>query len=58
MSIPSDANYIPAATSEVVLNSEIYKQLLSMNIDPYAAPRDEGLIQMLEEQTFVTGDPE
>ena len=55
MLIPSDPNYAPAASNEQVLNSAIYRQLLSVNIDPYASPRDEGLIQMVEDHALTGG---
>lgn len=50
MSLPSDPDYIPAATDERVLALPEYQQLLSLNTDPYAAHSHEpGLIQWLEE---------
>lgn len=55
MLISSDPNYVPAANDERVLNSAIYRQLLSVNIDPYASPRDEDLIQMVEDHTLTGG---
>jgi hypothetical protein len=55
MLISSDPNYVPAANDERVLSSAIYRQLLSVNIDPYASPRDEGLIQMVEDHALTGG---
>jgi hypothetical protein len=50
MALPSDPDYIPAATDERVLALPIYQDFLSLNTDPYAPhSRDEGLIQMIEE---------
>ena len=50
MALPSDPDYIPAATDERVLLLPVYQELLSLNTDPYAAhSRDEGMIQMIEE---------
>lgn len=50
MALPSDPNYIPAATDERVVASPLYQWLLSMNTDPYAAhSRDEAMIQYVEE---------
>jgi hypothetical protein len=54
--LPSDPGYIPAATDERVLRCEFYKELLSMNTDPYARHSyDEGLIQVVEEFAFSGG---
>jgi hypothetical protein len=48
--LPSDPGYIPAATDERVLACEFYRQLLSMNTDPYASHSyDPGLIEAVEE---------
>jgi hypothetical protein len=58
MSIPSDPDYIPAATDNRVLRSSIYLQLLSMNVDPYASPRDEGLIELIESYALLEGSIE
>jgi hypothetical protein len=50
MTLPSDPGYTPAATDERVLACEFYRQLLSMNTDPYASHSyDPGLIQAVEE---------
>jgi hypothetical protein len=50
MTLPSDPDYIPAATDERVLACEFYRQLLSINTDPYAPHSyDPGLIQTVEE---------
>ena len=32
----SNSDYVPAATDQVVKNSQIYKQFLEAGIDPYA----------------------
>ena len=54
--LPSDPGYIPAATDERVLACEFYRQLLSMNTDPYAAHSyDPGLIEAVEEFAFGGG---
>ena len=48
--LPSDPGYTPAATDERVLACEFYRQLLSMNTDPYASHSyDLGLIEAVEE---------
>jgi len=53
MALPSDPDYIPATTDERVLACEFYRQLLSMNTDPYAAHSyDPGLIEAVEECAF------
>jgi len=53
MALPSDPDYIPATTDERVLACEFYRQLLSMNTDPYAAHSyDPGLIETVEEFAF------
>jgi len=50
MTLPSDPDYIHAATDERVLASPLYQWLISTNTDPYAVhSRDEGLIFMIEE---------
>lgn len=50
MALPSDPDYIPAATDERILALPQYQRMLSMNCDPYAAhSREEGVIQWLEE---------
>jgi hypothetical protein len=54
--LPSDPDYIPAATDEDVLQSSFYRYLLSINTDPYAAHSlDRGLIELVEERAF-SGD--
>jgi hypothetical protein len=54
MALPSDPDYIPAATNERVLACEFYQKLLSMNTDPYAVHSyDPGLIQTVEEFAFA-----
>jgi hypothetical protein len=48
--IPSDPNYVPAATNPNVVNSKLYKHFLSLDIDPYAGHSfDESLVSMIEE---------
>jgi hypothetical protein len=37
MPLPSSPDYIPAAKDERVLNCAYYRQLLSMDTDPYAS---------------------
>lgn len=50
MALPSDPDYIPAATDERILALPLYQQLLSLDTDPYAShSREEGVIQWLEE---------
>jgi hypothetical protein len=54
--LPSDPDYIPAATDERVLACGFYQHLLSMNTDPYAAHSfDQGLIETVEEFAFGAG---
>jgi hypothetical protein len=53
MALPSDPDYIPAATDHRVLSCSLYLDLLAMNTDPYAlhsyAP---SAIEMIEEFAF------
>jgi hypothetical protein len=54
--LPSDPNYIPATTNQLVLQCPFYQELLSINTDPYAAHSyDEGLIELVEEFAFSGG---
>jgi hypothetical protein len=54
--LPSDPNYIPATTNQLVLQCWFYQELLSINTDPYAAhSHDEGLIELVEEFAFSGG---
>jgi hypothetical protein len=48
--LPSDPDYIPAATDPIVLQSAFYQKLLSMNTDPFAAHSfDQALVEFAEE---------
>ena len=48
--LPSDPDYVPAATDARIRELPAYKQLLTLNTDPYAAhSRNQGLIELLEE---------
>lgn len=48
--LPSDPDYIPAATDERVRNLPIYQDMLRLNTDPYAAySRNEAMIELIEE---------
>jgi hypothetical protein len=57
--LPSDPGYTPAATDERVLACEFYRQLLSMNTDPYASHSyDLGLIEVVEEFAMSKPSPD
>lgn len=47
--LPSDSGYVPHAADERIRQSPFYRQLLNLNIDPYAPHSiDRSLIQLIE----------
>ena len=58
MAIPSDPDYISLAPPEVQAHSKLFRTLLSMNDDPYAAhSRNEEMIRTIEANLTIPGEP-
>jgi hypothetical protein len=58
MAIPSDPDYRSPAPPDVQAHSELFRTLLSMNDDPYAAhSRNEGMIQTIESNLTIPAEP-
>lgn len=56
--LPSDSGYVPHAADERIRKSPFYRQLLNLNIDPYAPHSiNRDLIQLIESSTAAAATP-
>lgn len=57
MALPSDPDYIPAATDPRILACPAYQDMLAMNTDPYAVHSlSPSAIEFIEQAVFGPAD--